>query len=352
ADRARIRSTYGIAENATVFLFCGKLIPAKRPRDLVEAVGLLPEGLPHIHLVFAGDGPLRPDLAAHARALGLVNVTLAGFRNQNERPDLYAAADALVLPSVFEPWGLVINEALNFGLYVVASDRVGAGPDLLADPRLGTRYTAGDPAALAAAMAAFAGQAAANDRSTIAADVLARWSLTASADGIISAMRSTRVPQHLAACTASQPASPCSTPALDPCAVFAPRLRRGLRSLRRPSLFGRRDGLGCSRHLVRRDSARGGCGAAAQRALAARPGRRHRGVLRAQVRCRFDRRQVLGELSMAVQPGHEHGIRTMGYSDVSPVCLSVVHRRGSGTLNWFVTASSSSDEDRSSALLA
>jgi glycosyltransferase involved in cell wall biosynthesis len=197
-DRARIRRSHGIAEDATVFLFCGKLIPAKRPLDVVEAARLLPEGASNTYVVFAGDGPLRSDLEARIARVGLVNVTLAGFRNQNELPELYTAADALVLPSAFEPWGLVINEALNFGLYVIASDRVGAGPDLIADPQLGARYPAGDTSALAGAMTAFASRAAV-DRTAVAAEVLSRWSLTSSADGIVRALRSYGVPQRVAA---------------------------------------------------------------------------------------------------------------------------------------------------------
>jgi glycosyltransferase involved in cell wall biosynthesis len=46
-------------------------------------------------------------------------------------PLAYAAADLFVLPSRHEPWGLVVNEAMNFSLPIIASDRVGCGPDLV-----------------------------------------------------------------------------------------------------------------------------------------------------------------------------------------------------------------------------
>jgi glycosyltransferase involved in cell wall biosynthesis len=72
--------------------------------------------------------------------------------------DLYAAADVLVLPSIAtttfrEPWGLVINEAMNRGLAVIASDAVGAAAGgLVRDGRNGIVVRAGDAAALAGAI--------------------------------------------------------------------------------------------------------------------------------------------------------------------------------------------------------
>jgi glycosyltransferase involved in cell wall biosynthesis len=58
----------------------------------------------------------------------------------------------LVLPSVFEPWGLVINEVMNAGRAVVVSDQVGCGPDLVKNGENGYVFTAGDIAGLRAAL--------------------------------------------------------------------------------------------------------------------------------------------------------------------------------------------------------
>jgi glycosyltransferase involved in cell wall biosynthesis len=71
---------------------------------------------------------------------------------------VYAACDVLVVPSVStrtfrEPWGLVVNEAMNRGLPVIASDAVGAAAGgLVQDGRNGLVVPAGDAAALAAAI--------------------------------------------------------------------------------------------------------------------------------------------------------------------------------------------------------
>ena len=62
---------------------------------------------------------------------------------------MYDLCDVFVLPSEREPWGLVVNEAMNAGKPVIVSDRVGAGPDLIDDSVNGFIYPARDVAALA-----------------------------------------------------------------------------------------------------------------------------------------------------------------------------------------------------------
>ena len=67
-----------------------------------------------------------------------------GFRNQTELPALYDLCDVFVLPSVFEPWGLVVNEVMNAGKPVIVSDQVGAGADLVKPGVNGGIFKAGD----------------------------------------------------------------------------------------------------------------------------------------------------------------------------------------------------------------
>ena len=55
-------------------------------------------------------------------------VRLLGFVNQSELPSVYRSSDVLVLPSEYEPFGVVVNEALLCGCVAAVSDRVGAGP--------------------------------------------------------------------------------------------------------------------------------------------------------------------------------------------------------------------------------
>ena len=61
----------------------------------------------------------------------LKHVHFLGFRNQTQLPACYALADVFVLPSRYEAWGLVVNEAMCSGLPIIASDKVGAARDLV-----------------------------------------------------------------------------------------------------------------------------------------------------------------------------------------------------------------------------
>lgn len=152
-QRAALRARWGIAPNAFVALFCGKLIPKKRPLDLVAAAqqARTVTDAP-LHLLFAGDGELADDVRA-ALATSRVPGTITGFLNQSEVPSAYAAADCLVLPSAgWETWGLVVNEALASGLDVIVSDRCGCAEDLAAPLGPARVFPCGDIAALARAL--------------------------------------------------------------------------------------------------------------------------------------------------------------------------------------------------------
>ena len=78
------------------------------------------------------------------------DVRFLGNLDHEELCRYYAATDALVLPSLSEPWGFVLNEAMEFGRPLVVSDAVGAGPDLVRGN--GFVHPAGDVEALAEAL--------------------------------------------------------------------------------------------------------------------------------------------------------------------------------------------------------
>jgi glycosyltransferase involved in cell wall biosynthesis len=147
--RIALRARLGLADATKVALFAGKLVPFKRPLDLVCAIARLKAAGRKVALLVAGSGPLEVEMIAAARAAE-VQLFMLGFCNQTEMPAAYAAADILVLPSDGrETWGLVANEALACGRPVVLSDAVGAAPDLLADQSAGRVFPVGDVAALA-----------------------------------------------------------------------------------------------------------------------------------------------------------------------------------------------------------
>jgi glycosyltransferase involved in cell wall biosynthesis len=146
--KSELKESLGFDCKSPIMLFSGKLVPVKRPMDLLRAFEAIPESL-NAGLVFLGDGELRGELECYARERSLKNVRFVGFKNQTEMAPYYSMADVFVLPSSFEPWGLVVNEALCFGLPVITSDKVGATGDLVQEGVNGFVYPAGDIVALA-----------------------------------------------------------------------------------------------------------------------------------------------------------------------------------------------------------
>ncbi|MBI3745850.1 MAG: glycosyltransferase family 4 protein [Chloroflexi bacterium] len=134
------------------FLFVGRLVPRKRPLDVLTAFREAGDALGDATLTIIGDGPLRGDVEAAAADLG----DRVRLSPRLEGPPLaaeFAAADVLVVPSEREVWGLVVNEALAAGLYVIATDQVASAVDLLR-PGVGAIVLTGDVSSLVAAMRA------------------------------------------------------------------------------------------------------------------------------------------------------------------------------------------------------
>lgn len=161
-QRASLRRVEGIPENGLVLLWSAKMTPVKHPRLLLDALSLLtPAQRSRFWLVAVGDGPLRAAFESAAAALLPGRCHFLGFRNQSELGACYALADALVFPSrQGETWGLVVNEALQFGLAVIASDHPGCVRDLLLPPAVVPQgsavFPSDQPEAFAAALVAFA----------------------------------------------------------------------------------------------------------------------------------------------------------------------------------------------------
>lgn len=149
-----LRRELGLDRDAPVILYVARLLDLKRPDTLLEAYAKIAGGAEaeQPYLVFVGDGPMRAALTAEAARLGLNRVRFAGFEGQTRLAAYYAMADVFVLPSEWEPWGLVVNEAMSCGLPVIVSDRVGCRADLVRDGETGLVVPTGDADALAAAL--------------------------------------------------------------------------------------------------------------------------------------------------------------------------------------------------------
>ena len=183
-----LRRERGIPENAVVVLFVGKFISIKRPHDLLEAAREVSS--PELAWVFVGDGPLRSSLENTARRYNLRNVFFPGFQNQSRLPSFYALADAIVLPSESETWGLVLNEAMNFALPVLASEGVTAAADLVEPGRNGWVFPSGDVKALGRVLEMLVRDPDRRLRmGQRSAEIIRRWSYSEDAEGILAALR-------------------------------------------------------------------------------------------------------------------------------------------------------------------
>jgi glycosyltransferase involved in cell wall biosynthesis len=178
------------------FLFVGRDAPEKGIGVLVRAwrrAGLRP---PAAALALAGVEPDRPEAAA-GNAADESGIVELGRLSARALRDAYAASDALVLPSLRtrtfrEPWGLVVNEAMNRSLPVIASDEVGAvAGGLVRDGVNGLVVPAGDDHALAQALRRLADDPALRARlGEQGASDVAAYSDEAWADGFSGALSS------------------------------------------------------------------------------------------------------------------------------------------------------------------
>jgi glycosyltransferase involved in cell wall biosynthesis len=167
------------------FLFVGQLIERKGVKELLEAAQTFDE----VEIWICGDGELRPQV--ETAAANSSRIRFLGHLEFRELDQIFASVDALVLPSRYEVWGLVINEAMAFGLPVVVSSAVGAVDDLVKDGCNGRVFAAGDAVALSDAMREIASW---DDRrrdlgAKHSSDVLAKWSLSAAVSEIVRAAK-------------------------------------------------------------------------------------------------------------------------------------------------------------------
>lgn len=129
--KEKIKRERGYPE--TIFLFSGRFIHRKGIQFLLAAFRKLQGERENIGLLLIGDGQERRQCEYYCKSHGIKNVFFEGFINQEDLPTYYTAGDIFVLPSLTDQWGLVINEAMTFGLPIISTDVVGATRDLVQD---------------------------------------------------------------------------------------------------------------------------------------------------------------------------------------------------------------------------
>jgi len=130
-------------------IYSGRLVAIKRVDLLIDAFASVAKDRPDWDLIIAGDGPLRAALESRVPSELRGRVKWLGFiGEQGDLSAIYRTCDVLVLPSDYEPWAVVINEAAAAGMAIVASDVVGAAVELVQDGVNGRIFKAGDLASL------------------------------------------------------------------------------------------------------------------------------------------------------------------------------------------------------------
>ena len=122
------------------FCFVGSLSCRKSPKCIVKAADMLHE---NVNITYIGGGEEEGKIRKFIANRQNLKVQILGFQNMNKIPVLLAEQDVLILPSSYDGWGAVVNEALQAGLYVICSDKCGA-KDLLCNSLCGSVFESGN----------------------------------------------------------------------------------------------------------------------------------------------------------------------------------------------------------------
>ena len=139
----------GVSEDRKTILYVGRIVREKGIFTLLDAFEKLRKQGKDVSLVLVGEGPLKEDLAKEVLRRKLNDrVKLAGFVDEKKLVSLYNSSDAFVLPSHYEPFGMVALEAMASRIPVVVSD-VGGLSEIVEDGITGVKVPASNPSTLA-----------------------------------------------------------------------------------------------------------------------------------------------------------------------------------------------------------
>jgi len=139
-----LRSRLGIAPDALVLLYVGRLTRPKNLFSLVDAFAELKKSVKRAVLVIVGSGELERPLARHIQATNVPGIRLLGFIPNQELPNVYGSADFFIMSSTYEGQPVVLLEAMACGLPPILSD-IPAMRGIIEDSGLGALVDFTDP---------------------------------------------------------------------------------------------------------------------------------------------------------------------------------------------------------------
>lgn len=140
-----------------IILYLGRLVKYKGANYLIRAFSMLEKTHKNVKLIIAGRGDFKHYLESLSQQLRVKNITFTDVPSDIEKSYYYNLCDLFVLPSIWQPafceaWGLVLNEAMQFGKAVITTNAVGAAPDLVENGVNGFIVKNSDPNSLYDAM--------------------------------------------------------------------------------------------------------------------------------------------------------------------------------------------------------
>lgn len=178
-------------------MFCGRMTAIKNPLFVLQ-VGQATAKLlgRRVSICFVGSGPLETTIRSHALSLPAIEVSFLGFALQGELPRRYGESRVFLLPSLWDPWGVVANEACAAGVPVITSLNAGVAGELVRDGCTGFVRDL-DVGAWAHAAAQLLQGGALYASMSHAASTLAsqEYNFDRAADGIVAAVRHASAPR-------------------------------------------------------------------------------------------------------------------------------------------------------------
>ena len=168
------------------FIYAGRLSAEKNLKTLISAFKEVKNnGGKDWGLIIVGDGADREELEKIVRVQNIPNVFFAGGVFWKDVPKYYALSDVFILPSLSEPWGLVVNEAMICGLPVIVSKKAGSA-ELIKENENGFIFNPNDKSGLISIMLKFTNnEVDAKKMSESSKNMIKNYSPKKSAEGII-----------------------------------------------------------------------------------------------------------------------------------------------------------------------
>lgn len=163
SDRERKREQLGL--RGVTFIYVGRLWPGKGVGYLLEAFEQVQQEIrEEVSLLIVGDGPQEEELKRRCSSLEARNVIFAGFQPRAQLPEFYALADVFVFPTLGDPYGLVVDEAMACSLPVISTREAGEIDVRVEEGCNGYLIPPADPQSMADRMLALAQDAEARTR--------------------------------------------------------------------------------------------------------------------------------------------------------------------------------------------